>query len=87
MSLYLKLTATKNVRYCSVSQFIHFTNTLKDQSLTTMFLVLCLAGDFKCSLVYSVVRNRVAYRYSGTDRNRDSFRKVSIFYCFVENRY
>ena len=30
---------------------------------------------------------RVAYRYSGTDRNRDSFRKEPVFACFVENRY
>ena len=30
---------------------------------------------------------RVAYRYSGTDRNRDSFRKEPVFYRFVENRY
>ena len=30
---------------------------------------------------------RVAYWYSGTDRNRDSFRKVPVFYCFIENRY
>ena len=31
--------------------------------------------------------HRVAYRYSGTDRNRDSFRKEPVFYRFVENRY
>ena len=33
------------------------------------------------------VISRVAYRYSGTDRNRDLFRKVPVFYRFIENRY
>ena len=31
--------------------------------------------------------NRVTYRYLGTDRNQDSFRKEPVFYRFVENRY
>ena len=33
------------------------------------------------------VLSRVAYRYSGTDRNRYSFRKEQVFTSFVENRY
>ena len=32
-------------------------------------------------------RGRVAYRYSGIDRNRYSFRKEPVFTRFVENRY
>ena len=34
-----------------------------------------------------VVTGRVAYRYSGTDRNRYSFLKEPVFTRFVENRY
>ena len=33
------------------------------------------------------MKYRVAYRYSGTDRNRDSFRKEPVFTRFVENLY
>ena len=44
--------------------------------------------DFYVSNVwYKVHTTRVAYRYSGIDRNRDSFRKEPVFYRFVENRY
>ena len=42
----LQLIASKNFRYCSVTQFIHFTNRLKVQSLTTKFQVLCLVDHF-----------------------------------------
>ena len=52
----LQLIAAKNFRYCSASQFIHFTNRLKDQSLTTKFQVLCLANHFHYRFVHSVVR-------------------------------
>ena len=52
----LQLIATKNFRYCSASQFIHFPNRLKDQSLTTKFQVLCLANHFHYRFVHSGVR-------------------------------
>ena len=51
--------------FCIILCFLDLVNkdtyihTLKGQSLTSMFLVICMAGDFKCSLVYSVVRKRV----------------------------
>ena len=44
-------------------------------------------GFFTLSETFSMGIGRVAYRYSGTDRNLDSFRKEPLFTRFVENRY
>ena len=54
-------------------------------------VVLCLPHDcliYETSIALEkVIISRVAYRYSGTDRNRYSFRKEPVFTRFVENRY
>ena len=46
-----------------------------------------LLVEFARQIQYLMYLTRVAYRYSGTDRNRYSFRKEPVFTRFVENRY
>ena len=49
---------------------------------------ICFCGRYLKNLsLKSFHISRVAYRYSGTDRNRDSFLKVPVLYRFIENWY
>ena len=51
----LQLIETKKVSFCSVSRFIHVTNTLNNQFLVTMLPVICLPDECNCCFVDCVV--------------------------------
>ena len=57
------------------------------KALPTLSMGILPVARPACFGGYKDTINRVGYRYSGTDRNRDSFKKVPVFYRSVENRY